>query len=106
MGGPQHGGNVGQVEIGETEPRKTRMTWSRLDYLNPNPDRGIYSPIATSINRDVNAYPPRLSGGRSAHAMRYLVIESGCKDESETEIMLFRTISEKFQIAYRARAPR
>ena len=54
----------GQVEIGETEPRKTRMTWSRLDYLNPNPDRGIGSPIATPINREVLAYPPLLSGGR------------------------------------------
>jgi len=53
----------GQVEIGETEPRKTRMTWSKLDCLNPNPDRGICSPIATPIMR-CHRVPSLLSGGR------------------------------------------
>jgi hypothetical protein len=54
----------GQVEIGKTEPCKTRMIWSRLDCLNPNPDRGICSPVATPIKRDVIVYLPFLSGGR------------------------------------------
>ena len=31
----------GYVEIGETGPRKTRVAWSKLDRLNPNPDRGL-----------------------------------------------------------------
>jgi hypothetical protein len=43
----------GQIEIGEMEPRKTRMTRSRLDCLNPNPDRGMFPPIARPINHDV-----------------------------------------------------
>ena len=30
----------GYVEIGETGPRKTRVAWSKLDRLNPNPDEG------------------------------------------------------------------
>jgi hypothetical protein len=41
----------GQIEIGEMEPRKTRMTRSRLDCLNPNPDRGTFPPIARPIDR-------------------------------------------------------
>ena len=43
----------GQIEIGEMEPRKTRMTGSKLDCLNPNPDRGTFPPIARPINHDV-----------------------------------------------------
>ena len=43
----------GQIEIGEMEPRKTRMTGSRPDCLNPNPDRGTFPPIARPINHDV-----------------------------------------------------
>ena len=46
----------GQIEIGKMEPRETRMTRSRLDYLNPNPDRGRSPPIATPIKRDVIEY--------------------------------------------------
>ena len=46
----------GQIEIGEIEPRETRMTRSRLDCLNPNPDRSTSPPIATPINRDVIEY--------------------------------------------------
>jgi hypothetical protein len=45
------------------EPRETRMTRSRLDCLNPNPDRGTAPPIATPINRDVVEYlPPERRG--------------------------------------------
>jgi hypothetical protein len=43
----------GQIEIGEMEPRKTRMTGSRLDCLNPNSDRDTFLPIARPINHDV-----------------------------------------------------
>jgi hypothetical protein len=46
----------GQTGIGQVEPRETRVTRSRLDYLNPNPDRGKSPPIATPINRDVIEY--------------------------------------------------
>ena len=46
----------GQIEIGEMEPRETRVIWSRLDYLNPSPDRGRSPPIATPIKRDVIEY--------------------------------------------------
>jgi hypothetical protein len=52
-----------QVEIGWTESRKTRVTWSRFDYLNPNPDRGIDPPVATPIMRDVIEYLPYIPQG-------------------------------------------
>ncbi|MEA2591840.1 MAG: hypothetical protein QOD62_1671 [Actinomycetota bacterium] len=43
----------GYVEIGETGPRKTRLAWSRLDRLNPNPDRGSSYSVVRPIERDV-----------------------------------------------------
>jgi len=46
----------GQIEIGSMEPRQTRVTWLKLDCLNPNPGRGIRPPIATPIKRDVIEY--------------------------------------------------
>jgi hypothetical protein len=46
-----------QIEIGEMESRKTRMTWLGLDCPNPNPDRGTDPPIVRPINRDVIEYP-------------------------------------------------
>jgi hypothetical protein len=60
----------GQTEIGWVEPRKTRMTWSELDCSNPNPDRGIYLPIAIPIDtwmdtgdHDVTEYLPSIIRG-------------------------------------------
>jgi hypothetical protein len=41
------------VEIGETEPRKTRMARSRLHCFNPNLDRGISYSVVRPIERDV-----------------------------------------------------
>ena len=35
----------GYVEIGETGPRKTRVAWSKLDRLNPNPDRACQATL-------------------------------------------------------------
>jgi len=43
----------GYVEIGETGPRKTRLAWSRLHCLNPNPDRGLSYSVVRPIGRDV-----------------------------------------------------
>ena len=41
------------VEIGETGPRKTRVAWSKLDRLNPNPDRGLSYSVVRPIEHDV-----------------------------------------------------
>ena len=43
----------GYVEIGETGPRKTRVAWSKLDRLNPNPDRGLSYSVVRPIEHDV-----------------------------------------------------
>jgi len=50
--------------------RKTRVTWSRLYCLNPNPDRATDRPVTTPIdagmetsNRDVIEYLPLTSQG-------------------------------------------
>ena len=43
----------GYVEIGETGPRKTRVAWSKLDCLNPNPDRGLSYSVVRPIEHDV-----------------------------------------------------
>ena len=43
----------GHVEIGETGPRKTRVAWSKLDRLNPNPDRGLSYSVVRPIEHDV-----------------------------------------------------
>jgi hypothetical protein len=52
-----------QIKIGKMKTRKTRMTRSRLDCLNPNPDRGISHPVATPINRDIIEYHPQVHMG-------------------------------------------
>ena len=60
----------GYVEIGETGPRKTRVAWSKLDRLNPNPDRGLSYSVVRPIGmvqkrpfsgntRDLSADPDR-----------------------------------------------
>ena len=43
----------GYVEIGETGPRKTRVAWSKLDRLNPNPDRGLSYSVVRPIEHGV-----------------------------------------------------
>ena len=43
----------GYVEIGETGPRKTGVAWSKLDRLNPNPDRGLSYSVVRPIEHDV-----------------------------------------------------
>ena len=56
-----------QIEIGQMESRKTRVTWSGLDCSNPNPDRGTGPPVETPIDSrtdtgdlDVIEYLPNL----------------------------------------------
>jgi len=39
-----------QIEIGQMESRKARVTRSGLDCSNPNPDRGMMPPDETPID--------------------------------------------------------
>ena len=66
-----------QIEIGQMESRKTRVTWSGLDCSNPNPDRGIYLPIAIPIDtwmdtgdHDVTEYLPFILQGIAQERQR------------------------------------
>jgi hypothetical protein len=59
-----------QIEIGQMESRKTRVTRSGLDCSNPNPDRGIHPPVETPIDSwrdtgdlDVTEYLPLIVRG-------------------------------------------
>jgi hypothetical protein len=69
---------------------KTRVTWSRLHYLKPNPDRNIGCPAAMLAQRGVIMCLPPASGGSSAQrarqvrTMRYQEIHPGCRDEWAT----------------------
>ena len=72
----------GYVEIGETGPRKTRVAWSKLDRLNPNPDRGLSYSVVRPIEHDViECRPFPFPGLRQTRSMRYRTIQPGRRDE-------------------------
>ena len=71
----------GYVEIGETGPRKTRVAWSKLDRLNPNPDRGLSYSVARPIEHDVIECRPFPFWGTANPLDEIPEDDSGRKDE-------------------------
>jgi hypothetical protein len=73
----------------KTKPRKTRVVWSRLDYLNPNPGRGNPSPVARPVNHDDIECRPMAGGGSQKLIMASPLdvapgYQPGSRDELET----------------------
>jgi len=93
----------GQTESISRTPRETRVTWLRLHCLNPNLDRIMRSPTATSIiavrslaGQIVSSVLPTRRGG-------YLAMSQGTEMSGEPNSR-YSAISGKHEIAYGARA--